>query len=381
VAGNDGFVMQSGNGDFRLQVGALLHADARFGLADDAELVNDTFLIRRFRPYLRGRLARRFEFYFNPDFGGGTLVVQDAYVDTVFSPAFRVRAGKAKSPFGFERLQAVSNILFFERAMPTSIAPNRDVGLQVLGDTLGGRLSYLGGVLNGVFDGASGDLDNGDSKDVVGRIVVRPFVLDKGAVLQHLTFGLSGSTGPQSGAAALPAFRTVSMQQPYLSYNGAAADGTRTRYSPQVSYVHKAFGGWAEYVHSSLPIAKGSVVEDIGHDAWQVAAWFVLTGEQPTDATAAVRPRANFDFGAGHYGALQVAARYHALTVDERAVTLNLAAPGSSRKAEAWTVGLNWYLTQNFKYVLNFEHTVFDDGIDGARRPENALVFRTQLNF
>jgi hypothetical protein len=26
------------------------------------------------RPYLRGRFSRRFEFYFNPDFAGGTLV-------------------------------------------------------------------------------------------------------------------------------------------------------------------------------------------------------------------------------------------------------------------------------------------------------------------
>ena len=56
--------------------------------------------------------ARRFEFYLNPDFAGGTLVVQDAYLDTIFSPAFRIRAGKGKTPFGFERLHSASNMLF-----------------------------------------------------------------------------------------------------------------------------------------------------------------------------------------------------------------------------------------------------------------------------
>ena len=49
--------------------------------------------------------------------------------------------------------------------------------------------------------------------------------------------------------------------------------------------------------------------------------------------------------------------------------------------AHAWAAGLNWYLTPNFKYVVNVERTVFDDGAVGARRPENAVVLRTQLNF
>ncbi len=64
-----------------------------------------------------------------------------------------------------------------------------------------------------------------------------------------------------------------------------------------------------------------------------------------------------------------------------RAVDLGFAAAGASRKAQAWTVGLNWYLTGNVKYVLNFERTVFDDNRAGARAPENGIGFRTQLNF
>src|SRR5687768_8709594 len=93
VAGQDGFAIESGNGDYRLQIGVLLHADGRFALDDENGHVIDTFAARRVRPYLRGRVARRFEFYLNPDFAGSTLVIQDAYLDTIFTPAFRVRAG------------------------------------------------------------------------------------------------------------------------------------------------------------------------------------------------------------------------------------------------------------------------------------------------
>jgi phosphate-selective porin OprO and OprP len=377
----DGFVLQSANGDNRLQIGLLVHADGRFAIDDSNQQVVDTFAFRRLRPYLRGRFSRRFEFYFNPDFAGGTLVVQDAYVDTIFSPAFRVRAGKGKTPFGLERLHSASNLLFFNRALPTALVPNRDLGIQVLGDISGGVVSYLAGVMNGVPDGGSADVDTSDGKDVSARFILRPFTKIATSPLRGLGLAISGSNGRQTGAGALPAFRTQSLEQPYFSYSGASADGVRRRYSPQAFYYYKAFGGFAEYVHTKTPIRKGLVREEIAHDAWQVAGSYVLTGEAATDAGIGVRPRANFDFGNGNFGAFQIAARYHTLEIDERALTLGLTTAGVSRKAEAWTAGLNWYLTGNFRYTFNFERTVFDDDPDGPRKAENAFVFRTQVNF
>lgn len=379
----DGFFIQSDNGDYRLQVGALVHADGRFALGTNPETaaVTDTFLIRRLRPYLRGRLARNFEFYLNPDFAGGTLVLQDAYVDTLFAPWFRIRAGKAKTPFGLERLQSVSNILFFERALPTSLVPNRDVGVQVLGDVAGGLVSYAAGVMNGVTDGASADLDANDGKDLAGRIVIRPFTRRHAAPLRPLTLGFAGTWGHQEGAGALPSYRTALLLQSFFSYSGAVADGVRSRYSPQLFYNHKSFAGLVEYVHNQSAVSKGGVTSDIGHHSWQVAGSWVLTGEAATDGSTGIKPRANFDFGTGHLGAFQVAARYHVLKVDDQAFVLNFASAGASRKAEAWTLGLNWFLTPNFKYVVNFERTVFDEDSDGPRKPENALVFRTQIAF
>ena len=375
----DGFIVQSENGDFRLQLALLVQADGRFAFDDERETVNDTFLMRRLRPSFRGQLTRRFEFALNPDFAGGTLVVQDAYLDTVFAPAVRVRLGKFKSPFGMERLQSASNLMFYDRALPSTIAPNRDIGVLVLGDIAGGRLGYMGGVTNGVADGASADADSSDGKDVAGRLVVRPFRATAESPLRGLSAGIALSAGRQAGSNALPTLRTASLQQPYFFYAGATADGTRTRYSPQVSYYYKSFGGIAEYVRSELPVRRGGLRDEIAHDAWQIAGSILFTGEGATDGT--LRPRANFDFGQGHWGAVQIGARYHTLKVDERAFALGLTGDGASRKAESWTVGLNWYLTQYFKYVINFERTVFDDDADGARPAENALVFRGQLNF
>jgi phosphate-selective porin OprO/OprP len=381
VAGQDGIAIESGNGEYRLQIGWLLQADGRFAAPDDAAQFVDTFAIRRLRPYLRGRILRRFEFYLNPDFAGGTLVVQDAYFDTIFSQAFRIRAGKGKHPFGMERLHSASNLLFMDRALPTALAPNRDLGIQVLGDVKGGVFSYLAAVMNGVADGGSADADANDGKDVTARIIFRPFTRNIASPLRGLGVAVSGNTGNQSGAAALPSLRTQILQQPYFSYaTGAAASGRRVRYSPQLFFFRGPFGGWAEYVHTEVPVTRNGVSDDIAARAWQVAASWVLTGEPATDAGAGVRPRAIFDPSTGHWGAFQIAARVHELEVDPAAIDLGFAAVGSSRKAQSWTLGVNWLLTANVKYVLNFERTVFDNN-EGTRRPESGIAFRTQLNF
>ena len=380
ASGSDGIVLQSPEGEYRLQIGLLVQADGQFALNDSGRQVVDTFSFGRLRPYLRGRFSKRFEFYFNPDFAGGNLVVQDAYVDTIFSPAFRLRAGKGKTPFGLERLHSASNLLFFNRALPTALMPNRDIGIQALGDIAGGVVSYMAGIMNGVADGARADLDTNDGKDVSARLIVRPFHETR-TPLRGLGVALAGSRGRQSGAAALPSFKTQTLQQPYFSYNGATAEGLRTRYSPQFFYYYKAFGAFGEYVRTETPIRKAAVTTDVAHEAWQIAASYVLTGEPATDAAAGVRPRANFDFGHGHFGAFQVTARYHTLKVNNRAFEFNLATPGSSRKAEAWTIGLNWILTGKVKYTFNYERTIFDGNAKGARKAENAIVFRTQMNF
>ena len=108
---------------------------------------------------------------------------------------------------------------------------------------------------------------------------------------------------------------------------------------------------------------------------------WVLTGEAATDLSTGIRPRAVFEPSSGHWGAFQIAARVHQLQVDQRAADAGFLAPGASRKAQAWSLGLNWYLNGNVKHVVNFERTVFDDNRAGGRPAENGIGFRTQLSF
>jgi phosphate-selective porin OprO/OprP len=374
---DEGFVLQSANGDNRIVLGLTAQADGRFSLDDPLPITN-TFTLRKARPNLSGRVAKYFDFKFTPDFGSGNAVLLDAYFDVRFSPRIRVRSGKDKTPVGYELLQGDAYLLFPERSLASSLVPNRDVGFQVLGE-ISPWLSYAGGIFNGVPDGTSStaDVDSSHAKDLAGRIVWHPFqsAAAPAGVLSGLGFQIGGSIGRQRGT--LPSFRT-SAGQPYFSYAaGSAAAGDRTRITPAAFYYHRSFGGFVEYVRSAQQVSRAGSDEDISNQGWGIAGSYVLTGETTSDR--GVRPRHPFDPSAGHWGALQVAARYSQLAVDRLAFSRGFAAPAASRKASAFTLAANWYPTFFIKYYATFERTTFDGG--AVRPAENIILFRAQLAF
>ena len=380
-AGADGFLIQSEGGDYRLQFRAYTHLDARFYPGDDEKLAVDQFLLRRVRPVLQGTVAKHFDFVFTPDFGGGTAVIQDAYLDVRYSPKARVRVGKFKTPMGLERLQSATAIIFVERAFPSSLVPIRDVGAQVVGDLDGGVVSYAFGVFAGALDGASADFDTNDGKDLDGRVFVSPFKKGTSA-LKDLGFGIAGSVGDQTGA--LPTYRSGG-QLAIASYvAGVTADGRRQRLVPQLSLYTGSFGLMAEYAQSDAFVrnAAGGQRTEVSVRAWQTTVTWTLTGEPA--AYGGVRPRSPFEPGQGHWGAFELGARVNGFEIGDEAFADAVFDPARSvRDAFAWGLVLNWYLNRNVKQVVSYERTSFTGGAsNGSDRPdENALFLRTQLSF
>jgi phosphate-selective porin OprO/OprP len=381
TAGSEGFVLQSANGDYKLQLRGYVHFDGRFFPSDEGRLAVDNFLLRRVRPILAGTVGRHFEFQIMPDFGMGTTVVQDAWLDVNYSPKARVRVGKFKSPVGLERLQSATALAFVERAYPTAIVPNRDVGVMLHGDLGGGVLAYAAGLFDGAPDGGSVDLDLADGKDVAGRVFLSPFKRGS-STLKDLGFGIAGTTGKQTGA--LPAYRSGGQVSLLTLVQGITADGTRNRLSPQLSFYSGRLGLMAEYAWSESWVQRASTGTRarFSGEAWQATATFTLTGEKAS--YSALRPAAAFEPGLGKWGALELAARVNGLEVGTEAFREGIVDPAKSvRRAFAWAVGLNWSLSRNVKQVLDFERTTFTGGAtDDADRPaENAFFIRTQVSF
>jgi len=360
------------------QLGTLVQFDGRFNPDDPTSTVADTFLLRRLRPIIQGRVARYFEFRVMPDFGNDSSVVYDAYLDTRLSKSFRVRVGKDKPPIGLEQLYSDYSLLFPERSLATNLVPTRDIGVQAIGEAGAGALAYAGGVFNGARDGEVGGIDTNSAKDLVGRLTIRPFKATNVTPLDGLGLAIAGSHGDEAGT--LPSFKSTAQQIFFTYASTATANGERSRVSPSAFYYYRSIGAFAEYVRSSQAVlsAVTSDTTKVENYAWEVTGSLVVTGEPATDK--GVVPSRPFEPARHQWGALQLAARHSHLAVDPAASSEGLATPSSSRSVSATGVSAIWYLNGYIKYVLSFERTVFDGDPHGKRAAEHALIFRLQLN-
>jgi phosphate-selective porin OprO and OprP len=403
-AGEKGFGLQSADGAFSVRIRGYVHADGRAFLGDDKLSNSDTFLLRRARPLLEATFFDVADFRLMPDFGNGQAVVQDAYGDLRPFTWLRLRVGKFKPPVGLERFQSATAIVFVERATPTSLVPNRDVGAQLHGDIAGGFLNYALGLFNGVADGGSGDLDAGFAKDIVGRLFLQPWKSDPHSALSGLGFGVGASTGDRKGkpavlsvsgttttvttasSPALPSYKSAGQQTvfSYLSNDKSSgtvlAWGRQTRLAPQAYYYLGALGLLGEYVRSSQKVVVGADSVTLSHSAWQIAATYLIGNG--VNSFEGVQVKNPFDPKTGRLGVLELAARYNELRLDADAFPLYADPTKSIKVARGFAGAANWHWSRNVKLAVTYEETHFDAGATQAdRKTERVLFTRLQTAF
>lgn len=383
AAGKDGFSVETADRVFLARLRAYFQTDGRARLGSSSAQLTSTFLLRRMRPILEITMWRFMDFRLMHDFADGRLY--DANFDLRLDKRFSVRAGKFKPPVGLERLQSAADLIFVERGMPTNLAPSRDVGVQAFGDLLGGTFNYAAGFFNGVPDLANGDVDNGATKDAAGRVLVTPFNKTSIAALRELTVGVAGSQGIQRGTVAapfLPTYRSPS-QQPVFAYRATGTEegtvvaaGKHSRLYPQGTFYVGPFGAMAEYARSSQVVRRGASGTTLTHKAWQVVATYTLTGEKAS--YRGVVPAKVFDPAAGEWGAVELAARIGALTIDPRTFPLYADPLKQVRRQASWGTGVNWYLARSIRLLVDVDVTQFRGGAEGGNR-STERVFMTRL--
>jgi len=403
TVGDEGFSIASASGDFVLQLREVLQVDSRTFFSDAGIVGNDALVLRRARPILQGTVFRDVDYLLVPDFGGSTPQIFDAYLNYRFRPELQLQAGKFKAPVGLEQLQEDRYIFFNERALPTDLVPNRDIGFELHGDLFKGAVRYAAGVFNGVGDAqVSGNTSFQDNKSFDGRLFFQPFKPSSLRPLQGFGFGLSGSFEseqapnasalPNKTGGTLPGFATVGQQQFFAYNSNVLARGDHWRLSPQGYYFYGPFDLLWEYVISDQEATTSGAAPlhtaRLENTGWQIAGGWVLTGENVT--YAGVVPRRPFNPFQGDWGALQVIGRFSALDIDSAAFSHSyFANPAvSANAAREWSVGLNWYLNRNVKVATSFAHTTFDGGGTGTsavglvtHKDENVLFTRIQLAF
>jgi phosphate-selective porin len=194
---------------------------------------DNTFNFKRARIGIKGRANRSFSYYFvletSAFIGGGDAYLLDAFVTYDKNEWAKISLGSFKQPFGREVSTACHSLTTIDRAVVSDqlVAPQRDMGLMLLGGSSKTKFRYALALMNGRGLGVN---DNNEKKDVIGRASYQ--------VLNFMNVGASFRYGyPNNedddrktyGIDASVKYKDLTIQGEYIydegDYNRAAGGG------------------------------------------------------------------------------------------------------------------------------------------------------------
>jgi len=405
----DGLRFQTPDKSIDIHVGGRFQEQYRdtFNRPNSNRTSVDTFFIRAARVKVDGTFFRDFGFQVEGDFPssttGPTPTLQSAFVEWRKLKEFRLMFGQIKAPISQERLRSRLFSDFVDDPMLTRFVPGYDIGVQAHGALADGILGYQVAVTNGrshLDNGGRSRNDDNDTKELVGRITVSPFVTDRESILKGLRVGAAGSyTRVESVPIVATATATVTANSPtnfdlitpelgvtLLDPTAAAAvtfDGRRSRLNAEISYAVGPVCVRAEYLVRRDTVVSGALREIVPTSAWMASITWILTGEEKLPETR-ITPDHPFDLEGG-WGAVELAFRVADARVSNRLGDVGVVLAGNSLEVTSISGGVNWWLTRNVRFsadvVREDYHGKIDFGAGGLHGALLGFLARFQIDF
>jgi phosphate-selective porin OprO and OprP len=339
----DTFRLASPDGAFQLKLGGRIQADWAAISGDDAveaalgDLEGGSEF-RRARLYFEGLLYERVEFKAQYDFAGGAAEFKDVYLGLVDVPVVgAIRVGHFKEPWSLEEQTSSKYLTFMERSpMNEAWSPSRNTGFMIHDGT--DRLRWAAGAFLPADD--FGNAPETDEWGWTGRITGLPW---RAGDDRFLHLGAAASRrDPVDDAARFRSRPEAHLAPRFVDTGNLATDGV-TLLGLEAAWVHGPYSLQGEWSQAAVDRPGAADADLAGH--YLFASWF-LTGEsRPYDDGAFGRVKPARPFGTGP-GAWEVAARWSSLDLDDAGV--------AGGQLDDLTLGLNWYLYSNVRWMLNY---------------------------
>jgi len=396
---DDGFCLGSEDKeDLSLCFNSFLQADYRYFDYDEGDPQKNEFDLRRVRLALSGNLLKRFAYKFEYEFqGAGSRRLMDAYLESAILPFASFRIGQFKEPFGLEHVSDDEVVPFAERSMGYYLTPQRDLGAMLHGAFLKNRAYYAVGVFNG--DGTDDSTGgNSDSPELTGRIGLSPFKEIGFRPLENLHFGVSASYAEVDASNVQVNVKTSGLTSFFdvasaAKFNIIRDADSRSRYVVEMGWAYGPLLIYGEYTKMDFEgIATSAERFDAGMEDYYGALLWMLTGEEPELAGGRILPVIpRKSLWEGGWGGLGLAVRYDLFEAEESVYDYLIREGNSVRRAEAYSVAVNWFLSRYVKFIVDFTRTEFDKPLLIARDPlsgtaiysdrEDVITARFQMGF
>jgi phosphate-selective porin OprO and OprP len=336
----------------------------------------NTFLVRRARLALEGKLARYYDFKVEGDFADtSSTLLRDFHVRIHRIDELQVAFGQFKEPFSQEELRSDAVQDFVERSLVNNLAPSRSPGIMLLGVLRNGLFEYQVGAFNG--KGLLANNTVGTPEGLV-RLRLSPWKNTKDSWTKGLSFG--GAYGLGRSSINGTSVRGQTESRSFTFFSPDTVNGPITRANGELTWIVGPAAVRVEYDQTNqarnhlgprgvdLPgvVAKGYM----GHFT------YLLTGENKSDL-GTVTPKHNLfsdEKGTPGLGAWELKLRYSNLQINDSTV--------KSNRGETFYFGVNWYFNRFVRYLLDFGVERFKDPL---RTPGDNTFFvvlsRVQVAF
>ena len=355
--------------------------------------VNDGTGFRRARLGAEGNFGEQISFVAEFDFAGGEIAFKDVYGQVNDLPVVRrVRIGHMKEPFSLEGQTSSNDFAFVERSTIMPLDPVRNWGGEILTYTESERATMQIGAFRSGTSNNSGD-DNTGQNDLAYdlRVTWLPWY-DKsdGLYLWHVGGAFSERSpandvvvinqGPQSGLLTT----TDNPGSPFTPTITIPASQQQL-YNLQTALVLGSLSFQAEWTGTRIQQIGGGPVFLDGFYGY--VNWFP-TGEhrgydRKDGAFGITKVRSPFvcmspgKLEAKGTGAWELVARFAYTNFDNPNIPMSNGLKVGDRESTL-TLGVNWYLTDNFRFMFNWIHALPVDPNFGPSYAD-VFMFRTAV--
>ncbi len=373
---DDGVLLATPDEEFQLRIHVMEQTDFKLFLPTYQLPARSGAYIPRFRAYFEGNVTKTFEYEVSLQRSvEGSFDVLDANINLRSSDAMQLKVGRFLVPYSYEWFDHLEQYFIApERSLfPLNFGLSREVGVMLWGKLMDERLQYAVGGFAGQLSGLA---DNNTSRDAVGYLNLRPFLLrDDMPALRFFNVGGSLAVGRQVYAESpLPMRTSLQSSENDEAAQGASStflefnDGVTSFGSNRISgAVHMA---WyvnqlsleAEWQAGNFPYAKaGGAPVHVPVHGYGIAAGYFLTGET-VEGRKVVIPLRPFNPVSGQrgIGAIELFARFSTLSLGNEVFSAGLANPDLwTREARMTDIGFHWHPNRFLRFSFDWQHTMF----------------------
>ena len=363
VEAQDGIlVIASPTSGYKLWFDIRAQADGAvfFGAPGYADPIGNGVQIRRARFAVKGQINEDWYGEFDMDLANGLVELKDAIVRYTGVPNLELQVGNFKENFSIQRNTTSRYLQFMERPMVCSaLTPSRHLGVNA--KWAKDWLWFSAGAFTQEVAGAEEWTNVADNNKDFGRnagyslttkLVLRPlYKLDNaslhiGAAYSYRTTKVSMATGEWGTYRASARNSTSINRKKYLDTNNLKDFDHNNLWTVELAGHWGGLRYEAAYVADNVRFkAKDAVPANL--NGWYAQAGMLLFGG-----------RQRYDANGGKYTKIKPGKKWGDVELCARYEFCNLNCPAANvygGAAEAYAVGLNWWVNNNVKMQLNYQ--------------------------